>query len=94
MPQITNQQIFTELKEVKSSITDLKKTQNDQGNKILEILLRNAKKDGIEEGESLIKNRRKNDKVIFWTTIASMATAIGCIVAVITLIVMIYPKGI
>jgi hypothetical protein len=84
---VTNQQIFTELQEVKSSIKTLEFNQSAQGKQILDILLDNAKKEGKEEGKLESKSRRSNDKLMFWTVIASLATGIGSIVAVITLAV-------
>lgn len=83
---ITNQQIFSELQEVKTSIKDLKETQQAQGKQILDILLKEAKEDGKKEGEEILIHRRKNDKVMFWTTVASLATGIGSIITVITFV--------
>jgi len=91
---ITNQVILNELVHIKVSITDLKDTQAKQGKQILDILLNNAKIDGQKEEKKKIISLRSNDKFMFWTMIASLATTIGVIIAAITLVIIIIPKGV
>ncbi len=92
MPPVTNQQIFAELQNVNLSIKNLETNQEKQGKQILDILLKNAKEDGKKEGEAIVKVRRKNEKIMLWTVIASLATAIGCVIAVASFISSMIPK--
>ena len=96
---VTNQQILTAITEVKTNVSNLKTTQEKQGKEILDILLRNAKKDGEEQAtkekqkeEEIRRERRKGNKVLFWTAIAGFGTAIMAIAGVVTLFLAVLPR--
>jgi len=96
---VTNQQILTAIAEVRSDVSNLKTTQEKQGKEILDILLRNAKKDGEETAlkekqkeEEVKRERRKGNKVLFWTAIAGFGTAVAAIAGVVTLFLTILPR--
>ena len=96
---VTNQQILTAITEVRSDVSNLKTTQEKQGKEILDILLRNAKKDGEETAlkekqkeEEVKRERRKGNKVLFWTAIAGFGTAVAAIAGVVTLFLTILPR--